>query len=128
LQEPMLFASACARAQQTGGLSLLPWEETQHGEDLSLGQALREADPFTVNLFVGPEKGFTAVESKLAQHYSVRLVSLFIGPEGGFSREEVDLAHQHDIPAVTLGERVLRAETAAVVAVAIILHEMGDLE
>ena len=128
LQEPMLFASACARAQQTSGLSLLPWEETQHGEGLSLGQALREADPFTVNLFVGPEEGFTAAESDLARHYGVRLVNLFIGPEGGFTQEEVDLAHQHDIPAVTLGERVLRAETAAVVAVAIVLHEMGDLE
>jgi 16S rRNA (uracil1498-N3)-methyltransferase len=128
LQEPMFFATACTRAQQGGGLSLLPWEEARHGQGLSLGQALREADPFTVNLFVGPEEGFTAEESDLAEHYGVRLVNLFIGPEGGFSQEEVDLAHRHGISAVTLGERVLRAETAAVVAVAIVLHEMGDLE
>lgn len=128
LQEPMLFASACARAQQTGGLSLLPWEEARFDGGLSLKQVLQKADPFTVNLFVGPEEGFTAKESDVAQYYGVQLVNLFIGPEGGFTQEEADLASRHDIPAVTLGERVLRAETAAVVAVAIVLHEMGDLE
>lgn len=128
LREPMLFAGACAHAQQTGGLSLLPWEETRFEGGLSLRHALRKADPFSVNLFVGPEEGFTAEESDLAQRYGVRLVNLFIGPEGGFTQEEVDLARRHDIPAVTLGSRVLRAETAAIVAVAIVLHEMGDLE
>jgi 16S rRNA (uracil1498-N3)-methyltransferase len=128
LQEPMFFAGACARAQQTGGLSLLPWEEVRINGGSSLKQVLQKADPFTVNLFVGPEEGFTDKESDMAQHYGVRLVNLFIGPEGGFTQEEVDLACRHDIPTVTLGERVLRAETAAVVAAAIVLHEMGDLE
>ena len=128
LQEPMLFASACARAQQTGGLCLLPWEGTLAGQGLSLKQALHEANPFTVNLFVGPEEGFTAEESALAEHYGVRLVNLFIGPEGGFAPEEVELAQRHGISTVTLGQRVLRAETAAVVSAAIVLHEMGDLE
>jgi len=128
LQEPMFFAGACARAQQTGGLSLLPWEEVRINGGPSLKQVLQKTDPFTVNLFVGPEEGFTAKESDMAQHYGVRLVNLFIGPEGGFTQEEVDLACRHDIPAVTLGERVLRAETAAVVVAAIVLHEMGDLE
>jgi 16S rRNA (uracil1498-N3)-methyltransferase len=128
LQEPILFAGACARAQHSGGLSVLPWEETPSDGGLSLKQALREAAPFTVNLFVAPEEGLTAEESDLAQRYGLRPVNLFIGPEGGFTQEEIDLARQHDIPAVTLGSRVLRAETAAIVAVAIVLHEMGDLE
>lgn len=127
LREPMLFAGACARAQQSGGLSLLPWEEERSGGGLNLKRALRETDPFSVNLFVGPEEGFSAEESDLARHYGVRPVNLFIGPEGGFTQEEVNLARRHDIPTVTLGSRVLRAETAAIVAVAVILHEMGDL-
>jgi 16S rRNA (uracil1498-N3)-methyltransferase len=127
LREPLLFANACAQAQQSGGLSLLPWEKAQLEDGPSLKQVLRETDPFSVNLFVGAEEGFTAEESDLAQHYGVRLVNLFVGPEGGFTEEEVDIARRHDIPAVTLGSRVLRAETAAVVAVAIVLHEVGDL-
>jgi 16S rRNA (uracil1498-N3)-methyltransferase len=127
LREPMLFAHACAHAQQSGGFSLLPWEQVRGDGGPSLKQLLQETDPFTVNLFVGPEEGFTDKESDMARHYGVRLVNLFIGPEGGFTQEEVDLARRHDIPAVTLGERVLRAETAAVVTAAIVLHEMGDL-
>ncbi len=128
LPEPMLFAGACARAQHSSGLSLLPWEETPSDGGLSLKQALREAASLTVNLFVAPEEGLTAEESDLARHYNIRPVNLFIGPEGGFTQEEIDLAQRHGIPAVTLGSRVLRAETAAIVAVAIVLHEMGDLE
>lgn len=127
LQEPMLFAEACARAQKSGGLCVLPWEEASPGSDLSLKQVIRDADPFTVNLFVGPEEGLSEEESTLARQYGLRPVSLFIGPEGGFTRQEVELAGRHGIPAVTLGQRVLRAETAAVAAVAIVLHEMGDL-
>ena len=128
LREPMLFAGACARAQQTGGLSLLPWEETKPEGGPSLKKVLGESNPFSINLFVGSEEGFSAKESELAQRYGLRAVNLFIGPEGGFSQEEADLARRHDIPTVTLGGRVLRSETAAIVTVAIVLHEMGDLE
>lgn len=42
--------------------------------------------------------------------------TVFIGPEGGFSEKEVALAEHNGWRAVTLGLRVLRAETAAVVA------------
>ena len=54
-------------------------------------------------------------------------VALVIGPEGGFSEDEVNLAGAHGIRVVSLGERILRMETAAVVAAAIILHSLGDL-
>jgi len=46
---------------------------------------------------------------------------LFIGPESGFSPEEVKLAKQSDIQIVSLGKRILRAETAAIVASSLIL-------
>jgi len=46
---------------------------------------------------------------------------LFIGPEGGFSPEEVELAKQSSIQIVSLGKRILRAETAAIVASSLIL-------
>lgn len=47
--------------------------------------------------------------------------SLVIGPEGGLSEEEVDLARSHGASVVTLGHRNLRAETAAIAAVGVVL-------
>lgn len=55
-------------------------------------------------------------------------VALFIGPEGGFDAEEAALAQSRGAVPVTLGRRILRAETAAVVASALVLHELGDME
>jgi len=52
-----------------------------------------------------------------------RSVALFIGPEGGFDAAEVD----ERVTAVTLGPRILRAETAAIVAVTLTLQTLGDL-
>lgn len=51
-------------------------------------------------------------------------ISLFIGPEGGFAAEEVEAARAAGLKAITLGKRILRAETAALVAAALVLHEL----
>jgi len=50
---------------------------------------------------------------------SNRHLALSIGPEGGWTPEEVSLFTQHDWTHVTLGPRILRAETAAIVSIAI---------
>lgn len=46
---------------------------------------------------------------------------IFIGPEGGFSEEEVNFARANGILVASLGKRILRTETAAIVAVAKLL-------
>ncbi|MBQ8699046.1 MAG: 16S rRNA (uracil(1498)-N(3))-methyltransferase [Schwartzia sp.] len=50
-----------------------------------------------------------------------------IGPEGGFTPAEAGRAKAAGIAAVTLGPRILRAETAAIVTLAIVQHSKGDL-
>lgn len=54
-------------------------------------------------------------------------IELFVGPEGGFAEEEVALARRYGVQPVTLGPRILRAETAGVIAAALILYEAGDI-
>ncbi len=49
------------------------------------------------------------------------------GPEGGFSAAELDLAASAGFHKVALGPRVLRTETAPVVALSLIQHLIGDL-
>jgi 16S rRNA (uracil1498-N3)-methyltransferase len=55
-------------------------------------------------------------------------VNLFIGPEGGFSPLEVEFARGCGILPISLGNRVLRADTAGLVAASIILYECGDMD
>ncbi len=54
-------------------------------------------------------------------------VVAIVGPEGGFERSEIELAREHGFTPVGIGPRVLRAETAAIVAVAVCQHLWGDL-
>ncbi len=54
-------------------------------------------------------------------------VSVFIGPEGGFPPSEVEYARSLGIVPVSLGCRILRAETAGLAAVSAILYDRGEL-
>ena len=51
-------------------------------------------------------------------------LAVLIGPEGGLSEEEINDAHATGVQAVSLGKRILRMETAAVVAAALALDEL----
>ena len=53
--------------------------------------------------------------------------SALIGPEGGWTDVEIDRANKNGWRIVTLGGRTLRAETAAIVAIALLQHRFGDL-
>jgi 16S rRNA (uracil1498-N3)-methyltransferase len=54
-------------------------------------------------------------------------VVVVVGPEGGFAELEIAEARAHGFTPVTLAPRVLRAETAAIVAAALCQHRWGDL-
>lgn len=56
-----------------------------------------------------------------------RSARVVIGPEGGLARQEVDLARTHGFTVVSLGPRILRAETAGPAIVAILQSRFGDL-
>ena len=68
----------------------------------------------------------TTVKSCLQAAKGKRLI-LLIGPEGGFTLDEAQAVQEAGGKAVTLGPRILRAETAAVAAVTVAQYENGDL-
>lgn len=55
-------------------------------------------------------------------------VCLFVGPEGGFSDGEYEDAEVAGCMAVTFGPRILRTETAAVAAIAVVQSMWGDMQ
>ncbi len=54
-------------------------------------------------------------------------VSIYTGPEGGFSADEAAMAGRAGLVSVGLGRRIIRAETAPLVAAVIVQYEWGDL-
>jgi 16S rRNA (uracil1498-N3)-methyltransferase len=103
LEAALLFEEACARAAEAE-LALLLWE----GEAEALGAVLRR------QLAAG-----TGPPARAA---------ILSGPEGGWSAREVAVAREHGIVPVSLGPRTLRAETAPLVALSLVLYEFGDLD
>ena len=54
-------------------------------------------------------------------------VTLAVGPEGGFDAGEVELAERHGFEVVSLGDHILRTESAILAALAIVQYEWGNL-
>ena len=54
-------------------------------------------------------------------------MSVLIGPEGGFTIEEVETARSHGFQTVSLGPRILRAETAPLVVLSLLQSKWGDM-
>ena len=98
---PLSFEQAVRESQINNRNACLLWEgERTHG----LRQALN-------GIFPG--------QTQLA---------LLVGPEGGFSETEANLAVNSGLSSVSLGARILRMETAALVASALVLYEAGEMD
>ena len=53
-------------------------------------------------------------------------VAIVVGSEGGFAKEEAELAKAQGYQFITLGQRILRAETACVSLTAVVMHALGE--
>ncbi len=100
IEQAMPFKQALADMRERE-LMLMPWESAQ---------------------------GLTIAKA-LAQNSGARDIGILIGPEGGISPEEAEAVQAQGGLAVTLGERILRTETAAIAscAIAISLAEAADI-
>ena len=95
VREPLTMEEAVRFAEQNTDVRLLPYE-------------LQEADGSTREVMDGIREGSA--------------VSIFIGPEGGFDPAEVELARKAGVVPISLGKRILRTETAALVALSFLIY------
>jgi len=94
---------------------------------LKFADALAGLGAFDRRLIACPQTtGPTLREILQAGRAESVAIALLIGPEGGFSDEEVAAACEKGAVAMSLGKRILRTETAAVVASALILYELEE--
>lgn len=90
-------------------------------------ETCRELAATAVVLVLDEEERATRLSHALAQAGEGTPLAVVIGPEGGLSREEVQALTGLGAVPVTLGERVLRTETASLAALSIIEHRRGRL-
>jgi 16S rRNA (uracil1498-N3)-methyltransferase len=122
---PVLTQRAVADRVNLDRLRLIAREAAEQSERLDL-PALHEAVPLPrlLEAWDGAPL-FAATERAEAPHLSRAATpppaALLIGPEGGFTRAELDdLARRAFVSRVTLGARILRAETAAVAGLSLL--------
>jgi 16S rRNA (uracil1498-N3)-methyltransferase len=77
--------------------------------------------------FAHPGKGGSTSSSGQKGRRDANEVSLLIGPEGGFSDDEVRNFQERRFQQISLGERRLRSETAAVAMIILALNVYGEL-
>ncbi len=94
LFDPATFSDILKTIPAANSLCLIPWEDEHR---TSIRDLLSDTTP--------------------------QKIAVFIGPEGGFSTAEIEQAAQAGFKPVSLGNRILRMETAAVVAAALVMYE-----
>ena len=89
--------------------------------------AILEAAQADCPLFFYEHETRQSLPSALERRRGFRSASLIIGPEGGFTEAEAAWADACGLDSVSLGARILRAETAPVAALAALMFYTGDM-
>lgn len=93
---------------------------------LAWGEALKKLKEFDeIIVFWEEERGTLPFE---VLDPSAKTIAIVIGPEGGLSDNEVSDLKDFGAKVVTLGESILRVETAAPVAIALILYDLRRMK
>jgi len=121
LNLPRLRAHMVEAAEQCGGLSVPALEDPVKLRDLLATWTDR------LLIFCNEARTAPEISTALAAFKPGTPVSILIGPEGGFSPEEMQAIQALDsaLP-VSLGPRILRADTAAVAAITAVQSRLGD--
>ncbi len=93
--KPVTDLSLVLKQVNPGQLAIIPWENEK---STSLKQVLRSS--------------------------TARDIIFFIGPEGGFSEQEITAAKKAGVLPVSLGQHILRTETAGIAVAAIVRYEL----
>ena len=104
VREPVALGDVPALFERFDAV-LVPWEE-EAGSAPGIGRALHQAG--------------VAADSGAA-------VAVIVGPEGGLDEAELALLTARGAVAVSLGDTILRTETAGIVALALTIYELGGL-
>jgi 16S rRNA (uracil1498-N3)-methyltransferase len=110
---------ASEAAKQCGRGRMVPVKEV-----LAFQAALKQAGeyPLKILFYENADRPLRAI---LSEQFSSR-IAIFIGSEGGFEPEEAQHTERNGLVCASLGNRILRCETAPLAAVTALLYHAGD--
>jgi 16S rRNA (uracil1498-N3)-methyltransferase len=115
-------ANAIEAAEQCGILAL-----PEISEPMPFSRALTALGPERLLIFCDEDAPIADPVAALAAAAGASSLALLVGPEGGFAAEERDkLLARPNVVRLALGPRILRADTAAVAALAVVQAVLGD--
>ena len=104
------------------------WRVPTIASPRSLALLLTERGSNTTKLMLTERKVGKSLQAVDLPRDAKSSALVLIGPEGGWSKEELEIAEQAEGLRVTLGQHILRAETAAIAAISILQSRLGQLE
>lgn len=99
----------------------------QIGDMIEIKDINSISDDFDMIIIPYEEEKIRGIKKAITGKDNIRKIGIIIGPEGGFTKEEVLEVEKLGGLSVSLGPRILRTETAGLVATSILIYELGDL-
>jgi 16S rRNA (uracil1498-N3)-methyltransferase len=123
LKEERIGANAIEAAEQCGVLAL-----PESRPEVKLHAFLAGLSPQTLLIFADEDAEVKNPIEALRQAKAEGAIEVLVGPEGGFTEDERTLILKHpNLCRLSLGPRILRADTAAVAALGFVQATLGDL-
>ena len=110
-------------AAKQSGRGIIP----QVGWENELADAFNVARSKDLGLFMSETGERESLASVLENNRQIRSAAILTGPEGGFAEFEADLARIVGLHVCSMGERILRCETAPIVALSALMYSSGNL-
>ena len=94
-------------------------------EFITFNEAVKRAENLEYNLIpYENEKGMDRARELVKEANGKKSIGIFIGPEGGISEEELELAEKMGALPISLGNRILRTETAGLALISVLAFEI----
>ena len=99
---------------------------TEISEVVDFKNVLENLDSYDLLLFACNQSDSNNLKNTLQEHLKPNNIVSFIGPEGGFTSNEIEMAKNAGCKFVSLGQRTLRVETAAIAVSAILSYHYSN--
>lgn len=108
-------------AAKQSGRAIVP----EVSDFITFNEAVKQAKGLEYNLIpYENEKGMERARELIKELKDKKSIGIFIGPEGGISEDELELAINAGAKPISLGNRILRTETAGLALVSVIAFEI----